>query len=92
MRSQQKVKPAISQLACRGRLTESYEEKAEILQEFFTSVLVEEGDGDLPDFLAFHQEVIDDADSSARDVKLELEKLKIDKAAGPDGIPSVVLK
>ena len=60
---------------------------------FFTSVFVEEGDGDLPDFSTFHQgKVIDNADFSARDVKLELENLKTDKAAGPDGIPSVVLK
>ena len=93
IRSQQKVRPAISQLACGGRLAESDEEKAEILQEFFTSVFVEEGHGELPDFPTFHQgNVIDDADFSARDVKLELENLKIDKAAGPDEIPSIVLK
>ena len=53
------------------------EEKAEILQEVFTSVFVEEGNGDLPDFPTFHQgKVVDDADFSARDVKLELENLK----------------
>ena len=93
IRSQQKVQPVISQLACGGRLAEADEEKAEILQDFFTSVFVEEGDGVLPDFPTVHQgKVIDDADFSPSDVKLELENLKIDKAAGPDEIPSVVLK
>ena len=60
IRSQQKVTPAISQLACGARLAESDEEKAEILQKYFTSVFVEEGDGDLPDFLTSHHGKIDD--------------------------------
>ena len=93
IRMQQKVRPTISQLTCGGRLTETDNETAETLQNFFKTVFVEEGDGDLPDFPTLHQGVIiDDADFSIGDVRLELEKLIIGKAAGPDGIPSIVLK
>ena len=94
IRSQQKSKATISSLESEGRLTESDTETAEALQKFFMSVFVKEEAGPLPAFPERLDEdkVITDVDCSPQAVLQELKSLQEDKAAGPDEIPSAVLK
>ena len=94
VRSQQKVKPTISSLEYGDRLTETDSETAEELQRFFQSVFVKESDGALPVFpeLVEPEEVTTSVIFSPEDVSTELRRLKIGKAAGPDGIPSILLR
>ena len=94
IRSQQKSKATISSLESEGRLTESDTETAEALQKFFMSVFVKEEAGPLPAFPERLDEdkVITDVDCSPQAVLQELKFLQEDKAAGPDEIPSAVLK
>ena len=51
IRSQQKVKPSVRPLEKgTGELAQTGQENAEILNEFFQSVFIDEDTGDLPDF------------------------------------------
>ena len=96
VRRQQKAKPMISSLESEGRNTETDTESAEALQKYFMSVFVEEGLGHLPDFQdqleENENEHITDIELSHGVIHHELESLQEDKAAGPDDIPSIVLK
>ena len=95
IRTQQKVKVKVTNLETdTGGLTSCDSEAAEVLQKCFQSVFLRETDGELPDFA---QQVDDgvtlsEVEFTVQDVLDEMQTLRPDKAAGPDGIPPTVLK
>ena len=78
-----------------GCLTENDSEVAETLNTFFKSVFVDEDTSHIPEF-QLHTDVVPtemvDIDITIQEVLIELKKLDSNKAAGPDGLPSMVLK
>lgn len=95
IRSQSKIKDRVTNLLKDdGSTTNSDREVAETLQEFFCSVFVREVPGSLPPFqdqLQPDQE-LRNITVTTEEIKHELDKLDGEKASGPDGIPSLVLK
>ena len=97
IRAQLKVKPRVGPLEKKsGEMTTTDKETAEELNNFFRSVFVAEEEGDIPSpcFSAVCEgaSVMQDLCIDIQDVKSELKRLQMNKAAGPDGIPSVILK
>ena len=94
IQSQQKVKPKINSLRDGNIVTETDEEAAEVLQKYFKSVFVTEGTGPVPQqpCQVDQEDIIEDIDITENMVKKALESLDESKGAGPDGIPSIVLK
>jgi hypothetical protein len=89
MRGKQKVRVGVSQLQKDDNtLTEDSQEAANVLNDFFKSVFVNEGPGPLPDFeeRVREEDSIHDITFTVEDVILKLSKLKVDKAQGPDNI------
>ena len=96
IRSQLKVRAMVGPLEMEsGCLTENDSEVAETLNTFFKSVFVDEDTSHIPEF-QLHTDVVPtemvDIDITIQDVLTELKKLDSNKAAGPDGLPSMVLK
>ena len=95
IRNQQRLKPGIGPLEKEtGELAENDEETAELLNEFFQSVFIDESSEKLPDFADRVE-----PDCVLRTIRItpavvhdELLKLDTSKAAGPDGIPAVLLR
>ena len=75
-------------------LTESDKETAEVLQSFFKSVFTEENRNDVPEFpeQLNYDQAISDVDITQEQVFEKLKSLNPDKAPGPDGISTMVLK
>ena len=75
-----------------GSTAKTDKEKADALNDFFSSVFTEEPEGDMPPPLEFEipfdLEQIDITEESVEKIMLNL---KTDKASGPDGIPPLVL-
>ena len=77
------------------RLVNSDHDKADVLGEFFTSVFIRDDTDDLPHI---DEQTINDKrftnsiEITSDIVKKKLERLKIDKSQGPDGISARVLK
>ena len=93
VKSKTKTNPGISDLNVDGRLTESDEEKAEVLNQFFTSVFTIEGVGDIPVFEdRFTTAPLTDFAFSVDDVKKLLRGIKISSSPGPDNVHSRILK
>lgn len=95
IRSQTKIKEKVTILLKKdGSCTDTDQEAAQVLQDFFCSVFVDEDSGQLPYFpdLLQPDQQINNITITVEEVKHELEKLSEDKAPGPDGIPSLVLK
>ena len=95
VRLQQKVKPSIGSLEEEsGKLTETDKEAAEVLQSFFKSVFVKEDNGKMPHFsdLISKERCLCDITLNVQIITEELKALNAEKAAGPDRIPTVVLK
>ena len=95
VRSKQKVKAGISQLEKEnGDLTETDEEAAEILSEFFQSVYTREPPGDVPEMTSRVEDEheLGDVEFTEEDVMEKLRDLKPDKCPGPDKIHPHVLK
>ena len=93
VRLQQKVKPTVGPLMSNGQLSQSDQEAAEILQRFFKSVYVREEAGTLPSFpdMVDEEDCTEDVTFNSEDVALMLKSLDMEKAAGPDNIPSILL-
>ena len=95
IRSQLKIKPQVGALERKtGELTERDCETAQVLNVFFQSVFVEENTNDIPEFLDIIGEdlALKDIDISESEVQEQLRSLTEGKAAGPDGIPAILLK
>jgi len=95
IRSQQKIKPAVRSLENEaGELTQNEQDTADILNKFFQSVFVEEGPEELPEFpdRVGADCVLSDIQITPAEVYKELTTLDVNKAAGPDGIPTILLK
>ena len=93
VRSQRQVKAAVGSLENEeGNLTETSEETAEVLQIFFQAVFVKEEHDILPDFpnQVTEDEALRNIILNKEDIIIHLSNLKTDKAAGPDGIPSII--
>ena len=95
VRSQLKVKPLVGALKTEtGQLTDSEGEAAEVLNAYFQSVFVTESTDNMP---VFHDMVDDslaltDFEITESNVLAQLQNLIEGKAAGPDGLPTTVLK
>ena len=93
IRSQQKSRPTIQTLENGRGYTENECEAAAVLQIYFMSVFVNEGDGPVPPFPAQVDpqqklEVI----LVEKDIREVLEGLNEHKIPGPDNIPNIILK
>ena len=69
-----------------GSLTESDIEKANVLNSFFSSVFVDEGDSPIPSFDSVFDGNISNINISTEDMTNRLKSLKVGKSPGPDGI------
>ena len=93
IRNQQTVKTKVGPLESSGKMTEDDHQVAELLQDFFQSVFVQEDDKNLPDFpdMVGVDEALTHISVDTAEVLKELKQLKTDKAAGPDEIPAILL-
>ena len=95
IRKQQKVKATVGKLEMgNGGLTDTDQEAANVLQDFFQSVFVIEGDSCLPDFpnKLEEGEPLDIVKFTYDDILLELQALNEDSSTGLDDISTSVLK
>ena len=67
------------------------EDKAEVLNQFFSSVFTEERE-ELPHAVQQTSSLLDDMTFTEETVSKYIKKLKVDKAAGPDDIPPRILQ
>ena len=72
--------------------TENDQEKADTLNNFFSSVFVEEGDGPVPTFSFDFENELNDIIITEQDIYKTLSKLNTSKAPGPDCIHPRILK
>ena len=88
-----KVKSGIADLKKDdGSKTTTDEEKAELLNRFFQSVFTSEDQGPLPKFTEYdYESSLENIDINEDKVRKLLKDLKVNKAAGPDGIPASIL-
>ena len=92
MRRLEKDSSGISPLGSKGEIHSSAEEKAEILNQQFTSVFTQEPPGPLPDKCTSPHPTMPDIRISKEGIEKMLQNIKPDKAAGPDSLPATVLK
>ena len=91
--SQIKTREDISNLRREdGSLTTNDQEKSEVLNNFFSSVFVSEGDDPLPDFQASFQTELTNITISDNDMLNILNKLNVSKSPGPDSIHPRLIK
>ena len=69
-----------------GSVTENDSEKANVLNEFFSSVFVEEGDSPSPPFNANFNDVLNNILITTTEMEKKLKALKVNKSPGPDGM------
>ena len=75
-----------------GTKTISDQEKAEVLNNFFQSVFTREDDSPLPQPPQYQfSEALKDIDITEGNVRMVLESMRPNKAAGPDGISPLIL-
>ena len=75
-----------------GTIASTDKEKAQVLNDFFQSVITEEPDGELPKAPQFpFNSPLTNIDFKTEDIRKLLTKLKSGKAAGPDDIPTILL-
>jgi hypothetical protein len=95
MRNKHKVKQVVTQLVKEdGTSTETDEESAGVLSDFFKSVFTEEGDGPLPEFANRVQEDegLQEVEFTEESILKKLLGLKVNKACGPDEIHPRLLR
>lgn len=73
-------------------LTTNDLEKSHVLNKFFSSVFVEEGDGPVPEFTTDFTTILEDINVSDADMLKVLNSLKTSKSPGPDTIHPRILK
>ena len=92
VKSKTKTKDGISDLLNEdGKLSESDAEKADILNKFFCSVFTNENISNIPTLINRTTTILDDITFTEEKVFRCLEKLKVSKSPGPDGIHNKVL-
>ena len=75
-----------------GSLTKDNQEKADIFNNFFSSVFTQENLNNMPTFEARTPNTISKVEISLQDMKDKLKSLNASKSPGPDGIHPRVLK
>jgi len=93
-KSKLKTRPGISQLSRDdGSLTKTDTQKANILNDFFSSVFTKEDMVNIPDdFTKRTDSTISDIALSKEDIEKKLSKLNPNKSTGPDGAAPRILK
>ena len=92
-KSKLKIKENISSLLKDdGTLTKGDLEKAEVLNNFFTSVFTKEDKDNIPIFKPNIENLIYDFNVTKDDMYKALNSLKVNKSPGPDGIHPRILK
>ena len=93
IKSKQKICPSIGPLEkSDGSLTVDDEETAEALNQFFESTFTREDSSNIPVSTSVSEDSICDIDITESLVLQKLLELKVNKAPGPDGLHSYVLK
>ena len=69
-----------------GSLTETDSEKAEVLNSFFSSVFVNEGDSPSPPFKSNNENVLNNVEVTVDEMTKKLKSLNVNKSPGPDGL------
>jgi len=64
----------------------------ELLNDFFSSVFTREDDAAVPTLSVLTDEKLENVDVSVETIRSRLCKLKLDKAAGDDGMTPCILK
>ena len=75
-----------------GTLTKNDLEKAEVLNDFFSSVFTTENLSNIPVFNSKSDVLIDKINVSVKDMEDALRTLNVNKSSGPDGLHPRVLK
>ena len=75
-----------------GSLTKDDSEKAEVLNNYFSSVFTQEDINNIPIFKSQCDNIIEDLNISSNDMVKALKSLKINKSPGPDSIHPRLLK
>ena len=75
-----------------GNLTKDDKEKCEVLNDFFSSVFVDEGDGPVPTFTSDYKSELSNISITNEDMQKALYKLNSTKSPGPDQVHPRVLK
>ena len=85
--SQSKPKETVSNLTKEdGTTTNNDLDKANVLNDFFSSVFVCEGDSPSPPFSADFTNILNNVNVTIKDMEKQLKSLKVNKPPGPDGI------
>ena len=92
VKSRRQDSVGVAPLRVSGKLHSDSKEKANILNDQFKSVFTPESDAPLPDLDYPQQEDISQLTINTAGVEKLLGKLKVNKAAGPDDIPCIILK
>ena len=74
-----------------GKFTENDQEKASVLNDFFSSVFISEDDSSSPSFKANFSKPLNNLQISTKDMHDKLKSLNINKSPGPDEIHPKIL-
>ena len=75
-----------------GELTKDNNEKSEVLNDFFSSVFVDEGDGPIPTFSSDFKTELNSISITDEEMFKALNKLNTSKSPGPDKLHPRILK
>jgi hypothetical protein len=93
VRSKSKSRSEIGALKWRGKLVEEDEEKAKVLNEYFSSVFTKENTSTVPTSLELEEgKTLSDIYITEERIQKAVDKMKQNKAAGEDGLVSTFVK
>ena len=93
VRSKTKTRTGIGDLKSDGKIAQTDQEKAEVLNSFFASVFTHENSSELPDFPdRSYTSILDSIKFTPALVKKSLQKLNPNKSPGPDGLHPYLLR